>query len=365
MIRDEAHFRGLAERFTAAALGGSWEHALDGLADATASPSAQLIGVGSEAAVPFNWITNLDPEALVEWFEMNGADPAVNPRVRAGLTSAELKVMSDEEFATEEELNSPVYQLYTRYGINRSCQTTLLRQAGFVVGMAALRGDRQGPLSTEDRRAFKLLGAHARAAIGLQLALEEQAPALIAGAFESLSVAAFICDRDGVVRSLTPAAEALVAAQQHLALSDGRLRALHRQDQRRLAEAIAEAGARWPNTPMGQEFAVRPPGGGPTLLLQVAPLPKRDHAFRFHAATLVVARSAPALTGRGPRLQAQYGLTPAESEIALAIARGLTLADIAGKREVSVGTLRSQLKSIFGKVGVNRQAELAARLNEL
>jgi two-component system LytT family response regulator len=42
-----------------------------------------------------------------------------------------------------------------------------------------------------------------------------------------------------------------------------------------------------------------------------------------------------------------------------------TLASIAADRGVTVSTLRSQLKSIFGKLGVSRQAELAARVSEL
>ena len=365
MIRSEEHLRRLAERFTSAGLGGSWDDALAGLAEATGAPRAQLIGVGSEAAIPFNWITDLDPEALLEWLDIDGPDPRANARVRAGLTLAEMAIATDPEFTTEADLRSAVYKLYRKYDINHGCQTTLLRQPGCVVGMAILQGDREGPVQGQARRAFAALAGHARSAISLQIAMEEQAPDLIAGGFESINAAAFICDRNGFVRALTPAAEALVAEQRFLALSNRRLKAATPQDDVRLARALAVAGAPWPAVPESRELLIRAPDAAAPLQVQVAPLPRRDYAFRFHAAALVVARAPIPAENRGALLQSQYGLTPAETAIALALAGGQTLAAIAATRRVSVGTLRSQLKSIFGKLGVSRQAELAARLNEL
>ncbi|HEY8570916.1 MAG TPA: helix-turn-helix transcriptional regulator [Phenylobacterium sp.] len=346
-------------------MGGSWEHALSGLAEATGAPRAQLIGVGSDAAVPFNWITDLDPEALLEWLDIDGPDPRANARVRTGLLAREMADTIDPEFATDEDLRSAVYKLYRKYGINQSCQTTLVRQPGFVVGMAVLQGEKEGPVQAPARRAFRTLAGHARAAIALQVAMEEQAPELIAGGFESVNVAAFICDRNGFVRALTPSAEKIVSQQRHLSLARGRLKAATAKDETRLARAIAEAGAPWPAIPVSQELLIHAPGVSRPLQLQVAPLPKRDHAFRFHAATLVVARAARAPDERGAMLQSQYGLTPAETEIALALARGQSLGEISIRRGVAVGTLRSQLKSVFGKLGVSRQAQLAARVNEL
>lgn len=54
---------GAAELFQAAGLGQvSWETALDGLAAATGSTGAQLIGLGSEATVPFNVMTGVPLE---------------------------------------------------------------------------------------------------------------------------------------------------------------------------------------------------------------------------------------------------------------------------------------------------------------
>lgn len=57
-----------------------------------------------------------------------------------------------------------------------------------------------------------------------------------------------------------------------------------------------------------------------------------------------------------------YGFTPAEAAVAVAVAEGRTLADIAAGHGVARSTVRAQLNSVFAKMGVSRQAELAAAL---
>ena len=44
---------------------------------------------------------------------------------------------------------------------------------------------------------------------------------------------------------------------------------------------------------------------------------------------------------------------------------GCSLEEIAVLRKVSIGTIRSQMKSLFGKTGVNRQGELIRLLMTL
>jgi DNA-binding CsgD family transcriptional regulator len=61
-------------------------------------------------------------------------------------------------------------------------------------------------------------------------------------------------------------------------------------------------------------------------------------------------------------LAEQYGLTPAETKLAILIAEGIDLETAATRLCVSVQTIRSQLKSIFAKTNVSRQAELVALL---
>jgi DNA-binding CsgD family transcriptional regulator len=53
-----------------------------------------------------------------------------------------------------------------------------------------------------------------------------------------------------------------------------------------------------------------------------------------------------------------YGLTPAEARLAVALANGDSLKEIAEATGNRVGTLRTHLKHVFAKTGTRRQAEL-------
>ncbi|MCB1845667.1 MAG: helix-turn-helix transcriptional regulator, partial [Halioglobus sp.] len=53
-----------------------------------------------------------------------------------------------------------------------------------------------------------------------------------------------------------------------------------------------------------------------------------------------------------------FELTPAEARLATLLARGLSLAEVSKAQAISQHTARAQLKSIFAKTGVSRQAEL-------
>jgi len=60
-----------------------------------------------------------------------------------------------------------------------------------------------------------------------------------------------------------------------------------------------------------------------------------------------------------------YGLSVAEARIALKIAAGKSLSQIALESRTSLHTVRTQLKAVFAKTGTSRQAELALTLAAL
>jgi DNA-binding CsgD family transcriptional regulator len=65
------------------------------------------------------------------------------------------------------------------------------------------------------------------------------------------------------------------------------------------------------------------------------------------------------------RIRRKLGLTPTETQLALHLADGGTVASFAEIRGASPGTVRMQLKSIFAKIGVNRQSEVAVLVRQL
>ncbi len=61
-------------------------------------------------------------------------------------------------------------------------------------------------------------------------------------------------------------------------------------------------------------------------------------------------------------LREAFGFTATEAGLALDLADGLAAVDCAGLRGVSVHTVRSQLRALFIKTGLSRQAELVSLL---
>lgn len=61
-------------------------------------------------------------------------------------------------------------------------------------------------------------------------------------------------------------------------------------------------------------------------------------------------------------LKEVYNLTTSEAQLALALTNGLSLQDYADSKNISIQTVRSQLKNVFNKVQVNSQTDLVRTL---
>ena len=57
-----------------------------------------------------------------------------------------------------------------------------------------------------------------------------------------------------------------------------------------------------------------------------------------------------------------YGLTRSEAQVAISLVNGHKIEEIAKSSNHSAHTIRSQLKSVFRKVGVSRQSDLVKML---
>lgn len=371
MLQSDEHALALADKFYAAALGTeSWYSALDGLATATGSRTGQIITIGANAVVPINLVTNIDPALHEVFAALRGGDPAVNPRVRAGMDAPILKVLAENDFMSPEEHKiHPHYQAFARpWDIPYICLATLDRHDGLLIGLAVNRSEKEGHISPPEREIFASLAPHARAAIRMQTALEGQGVALMTGLLESLSLPAFLCDRSGRVQSMTPAAEALVARGHTLQIKGGQLAAANDSQRRALSDAIEVAGratGRELRTPQTVIVESNHPAS-PALVLDVMRLPTRTLEFNTKAQVLVVPQGHS--NGDGRRrvlLQAVYELTAAETDVAMQLSAGRTPEGIASSRGVAIATVRAQIKCILAKLDLKRQVQLVARIAQL
>ena len=70
----------------------------------------------------------------------------------------------------------------------------------------------------------------------------------------------------------------------------------------------------------------------------------------------------PSTSPPAPLLQALFDLTPAEARMASQITEGKSIEQISSATGIAQNTIRTHLKSVFQKTGVQRQAELVSLL---
>ena len=347
---------------------GSWETALRRFAEATGSRSGQLIGIGRDWATPFNWVTDLDPEALEEFAAIGGHDPRVNSRVRVGVSGPELAVYDERHFTTEEDCRrNPAYgDVLRRFDVPFLCLTTLLRRDGVLIGLSVNRSRKDGQITEEQRRAFAVLAPHARAAVKTQLALAGQGAAIAAGALAAVGLAAFICDPAGRVLRVSSAAEALLVEGDPLRLSQGRLAApRHAHDQALAGRIAAAAGATL--QPPGEDLVAHGSRGDSALRLQVAPLAQGSP----FAPGLVVVTAHPVGGGGAVSVaeavevaRLRYRLTPAETLVARAMLHGSRPRETAAALAISEATVRTHVRNILTKARARSMLEFVTRLRD-
>ena len=138
------------------------------------------------------------------------------------------------------------------------------------------------------------------------------------------------------------------------------LRAVSPEDDEALQGLLARALPPYGGQAINGSMMVSRPPPAPRLVVNVTPVGARHMDFRPRdgaALVLVFDAGARARADRGS-VAAVLGLTPTESEVAVLLAEGRSVRDVAEAMGRSYGTVRWHLKHIFTKLGISRQVEL-------
>lgn len=146
--------------------------------------------------------------------------------------------------------------------------------------------------------------------------------------------------------------------------SKGVLRGRSPVEDARLEDLLARALPPFGQQGGGGSMTVSRPAPLPPLVLHVNPVCQRETAFRAWPVAALVLVVDPASEPRiDPDLvRAGLGLTPMETRVAVMLAEGRNVREIAaatGRRE---STIRWHVRNIFGTLGIDRQTELVRRV---
>ena len=344
-----------------------WHVALNRLAELTGSSHAQLIGVGGPREVSFNYVPAMPMQATQDFISIAGGSPQVNARMAAVQDAQVMQCVTDQmlEGYRKRIVNDNYSDFKSTYQIPFGCQTSLFRENERLIALVLLRSAAQGYTTTEQLEVFNYAAAFARSAVRVQQAMDRHDAMVAAQYLSPLNAPTFLCDGLANVISRNSASDAMIAAGL-LRFDRDRLAAADEHQTARLRHAVRLAAATRPDA-MAEEHSIiiRDGDGRNPVVLDLFPV-RNAPGSPGGARVLGVARYRMIDNRRRIALLVDaYGLTQAEAVSACGLIDGLSRRDIARQRGVSEATVNTQIKSLFLKCEVQREAQLVALLRGL
>ena len=276
------------------------------------------------------------------------------------------KVVALEDLLPDRELTKSDYYLHYLEPINlfRILGVDTAEPAGMLARLRFSRRQSEARFAKKERELLARLTPHLQRAVAIYARLNRTSSErdVYAGAVDQLLVATIILDERGRVLTTNEVGRDLLDAGQGLSVRGDYLhidgRDIHKELQETLT-TIIRAQQRG-ETSIVKALRVPRPGGRSDLGLVVRPVPAGQRREGQASPVAAVFISDPELqeSTSAQSLRELFDLTPAEAKLATLLARGLSLADVSEEQHISQHTARAQLKAIFAKTGVSRQAEL-------
>ena len=277
-----------------------WERAVGAICEATGCHGAHLLGMGGPLVLPLNIVFGLD-EKIRNYLGDEHLHGRVNWRV--GSTTVSMAIQHDLHYAAYRAANETadyddaVSDLDMPYG----CQAIVLGDESMFLGIAMMRGRREGPCTTETLAKFAALLPRLQRSVRMQLALDGEAAELMLGDMAALRGATILLDKLGSLTAMTPAAEAAFEEDGPLALTGLAVRVRDHGQDRSFQRALAlllKCGEP-ASTPLHQMLVSF---GERSWQLVIMRLPDRQHGLGFDPHLAVTLRAfKPLATGPRPR----------------------------------------------------------------
>jgi len=270
-----------------------------------------------------------------------------------------------EELVTTEFYNDFLFRHDIMHGVFGLAE----RNANSWASVSLYRGSLSGEFRASELETLNLLTPHLHRAFKLhfQLSQLKEHSEGIEAALNMLATGVILLGAKGDVLLMNDSAEQVLNGGEGLLLTQGKLGAAVYAESARLQEMIGAAARTGSGAGLnagGTILISRQKGR--QISITISPLRQFGPSLAGRAA-VVLFISDPDRNIEPPAdlLKRCYGLTPAESRLALVLLEGHSLKDAADSCGVTHNTAKSQLKSVFLKTEVQRQGELIRLLLNL
>lgn len=226
-----------------------------------------------------------------------------------------------------------------------------------LTALCFYRPVRSDPFSQEQRVPLNEIAPHFIEAMEVRhrLGVAVQNPAALA--LERLSMPVVVLAVDRQILLSNPAADSLFADARLRLVVQGRLRAQEAALNAALEQAIHACSTYRFDARLSRSVRLWGPVGQGVVARLAPPPPSTPRGSRA-AAVAFLFREGRSATDVRSLMRSLYQLSTAELDLVDALCAGLTPETVAQQRAVGVATVRTQLRSIFGKTGARRQSDL-------
>lgn len=276
------------------------------------------------------------------------------------------KIVALEDIMPDDELMSSDYYQHYLQPINlfRILGVDTQEPGGMLARLRVSRQHGEPRFDATERSLLERVTPHLRRAIQVYAALNRATSErdVYAGAVDQLSVATIILDEQGRLVDNNALASAIMEQADGLSLKNQQLQIQARELNRELQESLSVVIKAQQEGATSVVRALRVPRSGKRgdlgLVIRPVPPSERGEGQSIPCATVFISDPDLKESASQQILGELFGLTPAEANLAILLARGLSLAEVSDSQHISLHTVRAQLKSVFAKTGVSRQAEL-------
>ena len=216
---------------------GGWQLAVQAAADATRSNAAHLLGTGGPLLLPLNVFAG-DVPGIEPYLGDPRFHGAINWRV--GSVTVPMAIQHEAHYADYRRLHdtSDYDDVASDLDIPFGCQSAVLLDSRNMVGLALLRGRRNGPCTTETLQRFAVLRRQLGRAIRVQMALDGEAAETMVGQLGERQCATILLDRQANLCALSATAEPLFGGSGPLRLAGLAVELRNRAENRLFQDAL-------------------------------------------------------------------------------------------------------------------------------
>jgi len=348
---------------------GLWGPVMERIADAIGGGGGWLSqlsvadGSGGQDDDPMSRIDPTWPQRYLEHFSMR--NPLHNvPDAGAYFQGWTTKVVLDTDIMAKHDLMTTEYynDFMRPQDVHSVVMFRLARRGDEIAVVNITRPERNGPFSAADIAYCEAIHPHLVRAYELsqRFGATRRLSGALANVLDQSPHGLFLLDDDGRLRHANRNGERMLAQSGGPRLAAGRLTATNPADARRLEGLIGAAGSADGARRTSGSMALAMPERRLPLSITVSPV--RSERFSpfapGHTIVVCVTDLEVGVSVPEQKLRELFGLTPAETKLALAIFDGQTPAEAAEALGISHNTARNQLGRVFEKTGANRQAAL-------